>query len=81
MNGAVPEVDGAPQGRKSEGRLTPVTTHQREGDDAVRRMGFRVRRARQFEDMGEDFDGDPVDGGLSVLLAREDGLHAREECG
>jgi hypothetical protein len=31
--------------------------------------------------MGKDFNGDPVDGGLSVLLAREDGLYAREECG
>ena len=81
MNGAVPEVDCAPQGRKSEGRLTPVTTHEREGDDAVRRVGLRVRSTCQFEDMGKDFDGDPVDGGLSVLLAGEDCLYAREKCG
>jgi hypothetical protein len=81
VNGAFPEMDRVPQGRKSERRLAPMIANQRERDDAARRVSIRFSRARQFEDVRENFDGNSVDGGFSVLPAGESYLYTREERG
>jgi len=73
------KVDRVPEGRKAERGLAPVITNQGERDDATRWMSVCLRGTRQFEYMRENFYGNSVDGGLSVLPAGEDDLHAREE--
>jgi hypothetical protein len=57
-----------------------VIANQRKADDTLRWVSAPFRRTCQFEDIRENFDGDPIDSGLGVLLAGEDGLYAGEEC-